>query len=167
MRSAAGLLLAVLLAGCASVAQPLGAPVGGVPGLAPGAASFAECQVDSYAYTGETTLAALGLGQMAGPEAGKVGRIWVTAEPVSMDGFGGGKGLPGDVPAQRWVCVEWPDGSGMASPIDDEWVPPSILDGGSGTANAGEGLPVGVLAVVIGVAALIGVSMLAFGRETA
>jgi hypothetical protein len=168
-------LLPLLLTACA-VAVPLGGgagpqavPVG--PVAAPAELMFPECQGVELAFQGETTLAALGLDEAlgGGPDASKVGLIWVTAGPVEMDviPMPVGKGeLP---PAQRMVCVQWPDGSGMMSQVDDTWQPPSILDGGDGGALSagGSGPPLGLVALVIGAVVLIGVSVVAFRREGA
>lgn len=148
------------------------APVGPLPGVADPAgpdagAMFPECQNAELAFAGETTLAALGLHEFGGgPEASKVGLIWVTAGPVSIDmaPVPDGKGA---VPAQRLVCVQWPDGSGMMGPVDDAWQAPSILDGGDGGAPAGDGPPLGVVALAIGAVVLVGASMLAFRRDPA
>ena len=60
---------------------------------------------------------------------------------------------------QRIVCLEFPDGSGMAGPVPDDWNPPA-----TGLAIPAEaGSPVAVVAVVIAVAIVAGVSLLAFG----
>lgn len=160
------LALVALLAGC-SVVLPQSRPVVAQPGVAPGEQMmFPECQTAELAFAGESTLAALGLGEFAGgPDANKVGMIWVTAGPVAMPGPGG-PGMPAPVPEGRMVCVQWPDGSGMAGTISDEWVPPpaAAVDGSS---EATGGPPIGVLVLVGGAAVLIGASVLAFRREAA
>lgn len=161
-------MLALSTAGCAiagmGVAEP--AVVGGNQPMV-----WPECQTAELAFAGESTLGALGLNDFAGgPDANKVGMIWVTAVPVSMGGpapmpVGGGKGA--DIPAARMVCVQWPDGTGMAGNIPDEWVLPEQVSSTVGAAEADAGPPVGVLALVGGAAVLIGVSVLAFRREGA
>jgi hypothetical protein len=162
-------LLPLLLGACAAVGP--GGPVQGIaepamPG-GPGAV-FPECQNAELAFSGETTLAALGLDDFAaGPDASKVGLIMVTAGPVAMDMGPMPDGKGGEQAAQRMVCVQWPDGSGMMGPVDNAWQPPSILDGGDGGALAGDGPPLGMIALVVGAAVLVGVSVLAFRREGA
>jgi hypothetical protein len=168
MRWLATLALALLLAGCA-VVGPVGGPVAGgaVPGVA-GAAPFPECMVDEFAFVGETTLAAIGLDQFAGPqEANRVAMIWVTAGPA--DGVPAPMPLPADgkgvaEPGGRVLCVQWPDGSGMSGPVDASWQPPSTQ-----TASVDEPapIPLGVLALLVGGALLVGVSFLAFRSEPA
>ena len=159
----------LLTAGCAIGGS--GQAVVGVGVAEPAVMPFPECQTAELAFAGESTLAAVGLAEFAGgPDANKVGMIWITAGPVAIDQpmpIGGGKGEL--APAGRWVCVQWPDGSGMAGNIPDDWVPPASLTGGA-TTTADEGFtapPIGVLALVIGAAVLIGVSVLAFRREGA
>ena len=172
MRSVAAFVPVLLVAGCA-VVGPIGGQAGGaaVPGVA-GAAPFPECVVDEYAFVGETTLAALGLDQFAGPqEANKVAMIWVTAGPVDvavpepMPLPPDGKGFP--QPTQRMLCVQWPDGSGMAGPVDDAWQPPTATaaDGTGGEPAAP--IPLGLVALLIGGALLVGVSLVAFRGESA
>lgn len=166
-------MLTLLIGGCAlsgTVTGGAAEPAIGVGVAGPGVMPFPECQTAELAFAGESTLAAIGLGDFAGgPDANKVGMIWVTAGPASIGGpmpmpAGGGKG--GDMPAQRMVCVQWPDGSGMAGNIPDDWVPPASLTGGAATADEGvTAPPIGVLALVIGAAVLIGVSVVAFRRE--
>jgi len=168
--------LPLLLSACA-VAVPLGggaagqaaAPVG--PAVAPADLMFPECQGVELAFQGETTLGAIGLEEFAGgPDASKVGLIWVTADPVAMDMGPMPVGKGGDLPpAQRVVCVQWPDGSGMMGQIDNAWQPPSLIDGGDGGALTAEGSgpPLGLVALVVGAAVLVGVSVFAFRREGA
>lgn len=160
----------LLTAGCALGGS--GQAVVNVPGVAgPGVAGagmpFPECQTAELAFAGESTLAAVGLSDFAGgPEANKVGMIWITAGPVAVDQpmpVGGGKG--GVPPSGRWVCVQWPDGSGMAGNIPDGFVLPASLTGGAAPDEAVTGPPIGVLALVIGAVVLVGVSVLAFRRE--
>lgn len=130
-------------------------------------APFPECQADEYAFAGETTLAALGMAEtVGGPDANRVGMVWVTAGPVDAEAFGPGGG-PGfqPPPAQRAVCVEWPDGSGMMTLVEDDWQPPGPLTGvGAGEASAAEP-PLGLIGALVAVLVLIGVSYLAFRRE--
>jgi len=162
-------LLPLLLVACATVAPIPGVGVAepAMPGADPG--MFPECQNAELAFAGETTLGALGLHEFtAGPEGNKVGLIWVTAGPVAMDMGPMPVGKGGEMEAQRMVCVQWPDGSGMMGPIDNAWQPPSILDGGDGgSAVAGDGPPLGMVALVVGAATLVGVSLLAFRHDGA
>jgi hypothetical protein len=173
--SALGLLL--VLSACASVssvgvAEPAPAAPGmGVaePAVAPGMGGmFPECQGVELAFSGETSLAELGLGEAAGPDANKVGMIWVTAGLVMFEPMpAGGKGEEqlGEQLGQRMVCVQWPDGSGMAGPVDDAWQPPSLLDGGDGEGIGAEGPPLGLLALLVGAVVLVGASVFAFRGE--
>ena len=175
MRSRSVLVLAMLAlstAGCAlsgtAVAEPIGAPVPGV--VDGGPLPFPECQTGDYAFQGESTLSAIGLGEMGGgPDANRVGMIWVTAGPASFD-------MPQPMPAvdeggeildARMVCVQWPDGSGMAGNIPNDWVLPASAAGTAAPVEGGGGPPVGVLVLIGGAAVLIGVSVLAFRREGA
>ena len=160
----------LLTAGCALGGG--GQPAIGVGVAEPGVVGmpFPECQTAELAFAGESTLAAVGLADFAGgPDANKVGMIWITAGPVAIDQpmpIGGGKG--GVAASGRWVCVQWPDGSGMAGNIPDDWVPPASLTGGATTSDEGvTAPPIGVLALVVGAAVLIGVSVVAFRREGA
>ena len=87
----------LLTAGCAigGGGQPV---IGGVGVAEPGMMPFPECQTAELAFAGESTLAAVGLADFAGgPDANKVGMIWITAGPVAIDQplpVGGGKGGP-------------------------------------------------------------------------
>ena len=163
-------LLALLTAGCALggtvVTEPLGGPVVGVAGGG-GPIPFPECQTGDYAFQGASTLGAIGLGEMAGgPDASRVGMIWVTARPASFD-------MPQPMPAgekgeildARMVCVQWPDGSGMAGNIPNDWVLPASVAGTAAATDGGSSPPVAVLALIGGAVVLIGVSVLAFRRE--
>lgn len=159
-------LLPVVLGACAVAAPLPGVAEPAMPGADPG--MFPECQNAELAFAGETTLGALGLNEFAaGPDANKVGLIWVTAEPIALDMGPMPAGKGGEMAAQRMVCVQWPDGSGMMGPVDNAWLPPSILDGGDGGALAGDGPPLGMVALVAGAAVLVGVSLLAFRHEGA
>ena len=138
------------------------APSAGVAGPD---APFPECQADRYAFVGETTLAALGVDTFGGPDANRVGSVWITAEEVAVDM--GPAPVPGGDPViqepSRMVCVEFADGSGMSGPIDDDWQPPS---GPQAALNGtGASFPPAPLIVVIVVAILAGASVLAFRRE--
>lgn len=163
----------LLTAGCAigGSGQPgIGVGVAAPGVMDPGVMPFPECQTAELAFAGESTLAAVGLAEFAGgPDANKVGMIWITAGPVAIDQpmpIGEGKGGP--AASGRWVCVQWPDGSGMAGNIPDDWAPPASLTGGAATSDEGvTAPPIGVLALVIGAAVLIGVSVVAFRREGA
>ncbi len=144
-------LLALALAGC------LG-PTAEPPSL-PGCD-----QTTDFAFVGETTLAALGLPDFAGgQDAVRTGKIWVTARPVSVDR---GPVQPNDEPGMellsRMVCVEWPDGSGMAGSIDEGWQPPPGLL----ATPSGSGSAVPILALVVVTTVVIGVSFIAFRRDS-
>ena len=129
-----------------------------------GVAPFPECDNVELAFFGETTLAAIGLDEMVGPqEAGRVATVWVTAVPVQMGGPGMAPG--GAPPAERMVCAQWADGSGMAGPVPAGWEPPNLLDGDLAETTEGSGPPITLIALGIGTALLVGVSVLAFRRE--
>lgn len=157
-----GLILAI--AGCAPVTQVARPGVAVDP--AGGPIPFPECQVDEYAFIGEASLGAIGLAEMVGgPDANRVGMIWVTANPVAMpmpQPIGGGP-VP-EPAASRFVCVQWPDGSGMGSSVPDDWSPPAAALGAQTTA-AGPEIPLGTVAVIVGAVVLIGFSVIAFRRE--
>jgi hypothetical protein len=175
------LVLLLVLSGCASVvqiqaerAQPMPADRGPIP---VDVAMFPECQVAAeFAFSGEATLAALGLGELAGgPDATRPGMIWITAEPVVMPmpepavmpvPAGGGKGFA-EMPAQRMICVQWPDGSGMSTTVPDDWQLPSDIGDVATTSATGsaEPLNLGPVAVLVAIAVLIGASLVAFRRE--
>lgn len=165
-----GAAFVVLLAACLPFGGGRGVaePAVPAPGIAePGVAMPApwpECTGVELAFFGEnTTLAAIGLGEMGGPDANRPGTIWVTAEPVDPDVVGGPPGP--QAPPQRWVCVQWADGSGMGGTIDDDWQPPGALDGivdGDAT-SANPAVPIAALAIGLLVVAVI--SWLAFRRE--
>ena len=147
-----------LLSACA--AAGVGVDAVGVDRPAP----FPECGTGPYAFVGRSTLAAIGISSTGEAEAGRTGTIWVTAEPVDPD-LVGQPMAPGEpvAPPARWVCVEWPDGSGMAMPIDDGWEPPGSVLGAEGSSDPAP--PIGALALAVGALAVIAVSWLAFRRE--
>lgn len=146
------LLVAVVLGACASI------------GTAEPAPPMGECAVDEFAFVGETTLAALGLNQFAGPEANRVGMIWVTADPVAMDlGPQPDRGFFEPPPATRMVCVQWPDGSGIGGNVEDTWRPPAGISSSSATAAEA---PWPVIALGVGAVILLGASILAFRRDS-
>ena len=124
-----------------------------------------ECAADEFAFVGETTLGAIGLDQFGGPDAGRVGKIWVTAGPVEVDVGGPAPAGFEPPPPTRMVCVEWPDGSAMAGGIDDGWQPP-VGAGGPAQAEPSE-VPWSVIGLGVGALVLIGVSIVAFRREPA
>lgn len=154
MRIAWPVTLAALLGGCSF---GLGGEVSGPSSDIPGCD-----QTQQFAFVGETTLGAIGLGDFAGPEDARVGTVWVTAGKVQID-MGRGPAPPGGpqmVPdPTRMVCVQWPDGSGMSGPVPDDWQPPVAA------ASATTSLPLAPLVVVLVLASIIGVSFLAFRPE--
>ena len=157
-----GIVLAI--AGCAPVGQQAGPNVG-IAGPAP-LVPFPECQTDEYAFVGEASLGAIGLAEIAGgPDSNRVGMIWVTAGPVAMpmpQPVGGGPVPEQD--ASRFVCVQWPDGSGMGASVPDDWSPPAAALG-AGAQATGPEIPLGTVAVIVGAVVLIGFSVIAFRRE--
>lgn len=122
-------------------------------------------QAQEFAFVGETTLGALGLPDAGGPDASRVGMIWVTADRVLVDmgrpaPIGGDGPIPVEAPS-RMVCVLWPDGSGMTMPIDDRWQPPAAAQAVTTDAP----LPTGPLVIGIMLVVFIGVSVLAFRHD--
>jgi len=147
MRLTVGFVLAVLLSACSLGS---GTEVTGRRPVLPGCD-----QAQEFAFIGETTLAALGLGQFEGPDRGRIGTIWVTADEVEM-----GAAPDPLVEPTRVVCVEWPDGSGITAPLPDNWQLPVSAEPPASTS-----LPVAPLILAVVVAVIVGVSFLAFRRE--
>lgn len=144
--AAVGVLCVLVCAGCTAA----------LPAAEVGEPPFGECKADAYAFVGETTLAALGLGEMWPEERGTRAEIWITAGAVAQ------QPIPGEPAPQpeRMICVELDDGSGMAGPIDADWQPPSVVD--EVATSGGGGPPLGGF-VLLGLAVLVGaVSFLAF-----
>ena len=160
MRLLAMLVVAGLMAACSPVVQPAVPDAGGAGGPAP-ALGMTECDVEEFAFVGETSLNAIGLGQ-GSPDDGRVGMVWVTAGPGNMPDPGGG--APPQAPS-RFVCVQWADGSGMGMNIPDDWAPPVIAGGGTGDPAAQGTVPIWPLALIAGVILLVGVSVVAFRRD--
>lgn len=154
-RAVVAAAVAAILAGCTTTTTFVGEPV--IVG-ADAPAPFPECQAEAFAFVGEASLAAIGLESLAGggPDANRVGRVWVTAGPGRMDM---GPGAPPS--GQRVLCIEWPDGSGMSTTIDDGWLPPGV-EAVETTTTSPAWPVIGVAAVVV---LLLGVSFLAFRRE--
>ena len=151
MRARWPVLVILGLSACASAPAP-------VPDLA-------GCdRTDDFTFVGETTLAALGVAEFAGgQDAIRRGMVWVTAGPVSMNprrplDAGG----PVDGPMTRVVCVQWPDGSGITTSIDDDWQPPVDLQAAPNLAADEVPLSLGIVLVL---AVLVGASFLAFRRD--
>ncbi|MEA2651802.1 MAG: hypothetical protein QOI85_1523 [Chloroflexota bacterium] len=144
--------LAALLTACSF---GLGTEVGGPqPNIGMGCD-----QAQQFAFTGRTSLDALGLNEFGGgPDSGRIGQIWVTADKVQMDV---GPAPPGAGLAEptRMVCVQWDDGSGMAGPVADNWRLPVTAE------PPATPFPIAPIAVATMIATLIGVSLLAFRRE--
>ena len=146
---AGALVAAFLLGGCSSVP---GLGVAGVSGPSP---PFPECQADAFAFIGETSLGAIGLDGYG--EANRVGMVWVTLNPATHEQFGL---PPGEVMEPgRVVCVEWPDGSGMSTMIDDSWQPPGAVPVAAARSDEP---PLGLLALALGLVVIVSVSFLAF-----
>ncbi len=143
------IILATLVSGCA-IGDLAGPPPPGFGGM--------PCAgVTRFAFGGETTLAALGLG-LAGPDDNRVGMIWVTADRVDLEGpVKRPAGVAPPAPAlSRAVCVQWADGSGMAGPVDDNWRPPP------GVSSSGNGIPIPLAVLGAGTLLLIVGSYFAF-----
>jgi len=148
---------AMVLAAC----QPIGGAAVGDPGIA----GMGCEQSETFLFSGETSLAALGLGDDfgSGPDSQRVGMVWVTAEPVDMFGPGGRPPGMEAEPAERMVCVQWPDGSGMAGPLPAGWEPPSALNLDAPSEETGP--PFVLIGLVLAAALIAGVSFLAFRGE--
>lgn len=156
-RAALAVLVGVVTCACAQIA-PVAAPTPDMPGCD---------QAGDFAFVGETTLDAIGLGaEFGGEDANRPGMVWVTAGPVSMEP--GGRRPAGAMrrpePVGRVVCIQWPDGSGMAGHISAEWQPPGGLQGPP--VDSDGDTPTALL-VVAAVAILVGVSFLAFRERRA
>jgi len=145
-----------LLAACQSI--------GGAAVADPAIAGMGCEQSETFLFSGETSLAAIGLGDDfgMGPDAQRIGMIWVTAEPVNMMGPGP---MPAGIEAQleRMVCVQWQDGSGMAGPLPPDWEPPGALDLDAAVGAAEP--PLVLIGLVVAVALIAGVSFFAFRSE--
>lgn len=145
-------LTALAACGTARAAVPVVNPVD--PNAMP------PCNEAPLAFSGTTTLAALGLEQFAGgPERNRPGQVWVTADAIVPSDWGAGPGAAPPEP-MRFVCVEWNDGSGMAGSIDLEW----RLPAGVATVKPDEGPPLGTLGMLGLLVAGIVISVLAFRR---
>lgn len=143
-----------MLVACAMISPAVDAPP----------APFPECDAEAFAFHGRTSLAAIGLGDIVGgPEAQRAGEVWVTAGPGDPANWPPPRVGAPPAPIGRVVCVEFDDGSGMSTTIDDAWRPPGdVLDPAGGAGGA----PLAVAVVVIAVAVLVGGSLLAFrGRQ--
>ena len=141
------------LVGACQVAAP--------PVADPAIAGMGCEQAQAFSFSGESTLAALGLADEfgGGRDAQRTGMIWVTADPVNMNGPGP---LPAGVPAamDRMVCVQWPDGSGMAGPVPPDWQPPNVLN--TAAEGAGGELPLTLIGLIVAAVLIGAVSFLAF-----
>jgi hypothetical protein len=150
------LLLFVGTAGCALVP-----PMDPEPALAPQAVT--DCS-PPFAFEGETTLAAIGLGDIeaAQGEANRRGSIRITQHTVPWEAFAP-PGVPPVVPEGQLLCVTWPDGSGMSTMLTEPFARPGS-DGAEANGTT-EALPVLPVIVAFVLLLLAGVSWLAFRRE--
>lgn len=122
-------------------------------------------QAANFTFVGETSLQQLGLAEdmgMIGRDAGRVGSVVVTADRISLHGPGP---LPPGIPDEvtRMVCVQWPDGSGMAGPIPDAWQLPSAFDIGTGGDDFEP--PYVLIGLVVSALLIAAVSFFAFRSE--
>lgn len=145
--------LSAVAVGCSAVG-PLTGGAAGRPAPMP------ECDTDNLAFFGENvTLAAIGIdASMAGPDANRPATIWVTRDPVADAGE-----LPPGArppPAQRWVCAQFDDGSGMGMSLDDSW---ELRTPVAAPEEPGQ-LPIGTLAVALAAVVVVTVSYFAFRR---
>jgi hypothetical protein len=140
-----------------------GCQMAGAPMVDPAVAGMGCEQAETFAFSGETSLAAIGLGENfgMGPDSSRIGMIWVTAEAVNMNGPG--PAPPGMAPQiDRMVCVQWPDGSGMSGPVPPDWEPPNVFDA---AAAPDEGPPLTLIGLVVAALVIVGVSFLAFSER--
>jgi hypothetical protein len=155
-RASLGVVAVLALSALAAACQ-----LGGAPVVDPAIAGMGCEQAQSFSFSGEASIAALGLENEfgRGPESQRVGMVWVTAEPVNMNGPGP---LPAGVPAamDRMICIQWPDGSGMAGPIPPDWQPPNVLN--TAAEGAGEALPLTLIGLIVAAGLIVAVSFLAF-----
>jgi hypothetical protein len=138
----------LLLVGCTSARA---ATVGGG-----GGAGLGGCGMEgALEYIGETSFAALGLGdQMGGPEVERIGSAWVsTLEEVPADGMN----------ASRVICIEYPDGGVTAVSVEPGWQPPAAIEGP--IEESGISMPTPILLVGGAAIVIIGFSVVAFRRE--
>ena len=108
-------------------------------------------------------MAGLGLNTatpVAPPDPDRPAMIWVTHDLKPYDAGPVG----GPVEMTRMLCFEFVDGSGGSGwPVDPAWQPPGRNAGETGNASR-SALPIAV--AVLAIAALIGVSVVAFRRRT-
>jgi hypothetical protein len=137
-----------------------GCQIASAPLVDPAVAGMGCEQAETFAFSGETSLAAIGLGDDfgMGPDSSRIGMIWVTAEAVNMNGPGPAPGMAPQF--DRMVCVQWPDGSGMSGPVPPDWEPPSVFD--AAAEPEGGGPPLTLLGLVAAALVIVGVSFLAF-----
>lgn len=161
MRPALGALPALLLVGCAALAE-LGVQAAPPQWEGPAPLGDPTCLAESYDFVGEGTLAALGLDvatPVPPPEPNRLAMIWVTADLLPHDAGPGG----GAVEMTRMLCFEFADGSGgSAWPVDPAWQPPGEP---APAAPEGVSFPPGLLVLGLAVLFAIGVSVLAFRRH--
>lgn len=151
--SGATVVLSLVLGACQAVSGPA---------VDPAIAGMGCEQAQAFAFSGETSLAAIGLDEFGGgPDAQRIGMVWVTADAVNI--HGPGPMPPGMEPMiDRMVCVMWPDGSGMAGPVPAGWEPPNA----SNAVLAEEaGPPLTLIGLIVAAGLIIGVSFLAFREE--
>ena len=141
--------MASVVTGCS-----IGGPAGAQP---PGFGGMPCANATRFAFAGETTLAALGLEKFDVAQSNQVGMIWVTSDKVDLKGPQPAGVAEG--PLSRMVCVQWPDGSGMAAPVDESWQPPA------GAVGAKQGFPTPLIALVAGALLLAVASYFAFRRR--
>jgi hypothetical protein len=137
-----------------------GCQMAGAPLVDPAVAGMGCEQAETFAFSGETSLAAIGLGDDfgMGPDGSRIGMIWVTAEAVDLNGLGPvGPGMQPQF--ERMVCVQWPDGSGMSGPVPPDWQPPNVFDAAT---ESEEGPPLTLIGLVAAALVIVGVSFLAF-----
>jgi hypothetical protein len=119
-----------------------------------------------FAFEGDTTLAAIGIGDLdgIGQEATRRGSIRITRDTVRWEQFAPPDVPPGPIPEGQMLCVTWPDGSGLNALLPEQFDGPE-RDADPASAAADD-LPVVPILVFVAVVLVIGISWLAFRRET-
>jgi hypothetical protein len=147
------LATAAFLAACSTLTP-------GIPGPVPDDEpdGFQDCEAP-YAFDGETTMAALGLGD-AGPDAARPGRFRITQDTITHEEFAP-PGAPVHIPEGQVLCVTWADGSGMAMMLAEPWRAPE--EGGAETVP-----PSAAILGVIGLVVVIGgaIAWIAFRSDS-
>lgn len=146
------LAAAMLLSSCAAWFMAGGA-------APPSSAPWDECVADEYAFTGRTSLTALGLGHLDDHLAHRVGMVWITMDAVPLEhnmeveGRGGGPLRPAR--QGRVLCIQFDGGSGMSTIIDDTWQAPDDSRDAAPASDASSVVLVAAALMVLGLVAVV------------